>query len=159
MKYYKDTNDKPFVFEDNVTDEIIAKVETIHNTTLTEISLEDYEALIAPTFSGLQTAKISEIKQAYNTANQEDIVYMGTTFQADKDSQNLIVSALSAGMVPDGFYWKDGLNNHVHMTFEDLQGLSAIILTRRQINFNKYQDLKAQVRDTTTQVDLEKISW
>ena len=111
------------------------------------------------TFEELQKAKINELKQAYNTANQEDIAYMDTTFQADKNSQNLIVLVLSAGMVPKGFYWKDSSNNHISMTFKEVQGLSATILVRGQVNFNKYQDLKAQVRDTTTQVDLEKISW
>jgi len=35
MQYYKDTKNNPFVFEDNVTSEIIAKVEATHKTTLT----------------------------------------------------------------------------------------------------------------------------
>ncbi len=64
MKYYKDTNDNPFVFEDNVTPEIIAKVETTHNTTLTKITLSDYKTMIAPTFAELQTAKQQTIKGA-----------------------------------------------------------------------------------------------
>ena len=159
MLYYKDTNNKPFVFEDNVTDKIIAKVEITHNTTLTEITKEEYEAIIAPTFGQLQNRKIQEIKKAYEQANQLDIDYMSTTFQADKDSQNLIVSVLSAGSVPDGFFWLDTKNNQVAMTYADLQGLSGAILARGQANFIKYQDLKAQVKTATVKEDLDKIIW
>jgi hypothetical protein len=159
MKYYKDTNNKPFAFEDNASAEIIAGVEATHNTSLTEITLADYEALIAPTLAELQSKKQLEIKTAYEADNQADIAYMSTTFQADKDSQNLIVSVLSAGSVPSGFYWLDSLNNQVSMTYADLQGLSAAILARGQASFVKYQDLKAQVNSATTQDELDLILW
>ena len=159
MKYYKSTDNKPYVFEDNVTSEIIAKVEATHNTTLTEITKADYKAIIAPTFEQLQAKKLQELETVYNKANQEDIVYMSTTFQADKDSQNLIVSVLSAGSVPDGFFWLDSLNNQVAMTYEDLQGLSAAILARGQANFAKLQDLKTQVSSAMTQDELDIITW
>ena len=129
MLYYKDTNNKPFVFEDNVTADIIAKVEATHNTTLTEITKEDYESLIAPTFTELQNRRLNELKIAYENANQLNIDYMGTQFQADKESQELIAVALSAGSVPDGFYWLDLYNSKVAMTFAELQGLSTAILT------------------------------
>jgi len=49
MIYYKDTNNEPYAFEDNVTAEIITKVEATHKTTLTKITLADYEAIIVPT--------------------------------------------------------------------------------------------------------------
>ena len=62
MQYYKDTNNKPFAFEDNATAEIIAKVEATHNTTLTKITQAEYKALIAPTFAELQKAKKQSIK-------------------------------------------------------------------------------------------------
>ena len=159
MKYYKSTNNKPFVFEDNVTQEIISKVETIHNTTLTETTQADYEAMIAPTLDELKAKKIAELYQAYNNANSLDIAYMNTTFQADSYSQGLIVAVLSAGSVPSGFYWLDANNNKVSMTYTDLQGLSATILARGQVNFDKFQNLKAQVNSATSQADLDAIQW
>ena len=120
---------------------------------------EESQELLNGLFIDKKEAKINELKQAYNTANQEDITYMDTTFQADKDSQNLIVSVLSAGSVPDGFYWLDSLNNQVSMTYIDLQGLRAALLARGQLNFDKYQNLKVQVNEATTQADLDAIMW
>lgn len=159
MRYYKDTNNKPFVFEDNVTADIIKRVEKTHNTTLTEITKTDYEALIAPTFEELQASKIQEIYKAYNNANQEDIDYMNTTFQADDYSQDLIAKVLVTGSVPDGFFWLDKNNNQVSMTYADLQGLSQAILVRNQQNFVKYQDLKNKAKQATTKEELDAIRW
>jgi len=111
------------------------------------------------TFAQLQTVKLSELKIAYNKANETDIAYMNTTFQADKKSQDLIVSVLSAGSVPSGFYWFDKANNQVAMTYADLQGLSGAILARGQVNFTKLQGLKAKVKSAKTQTALNKIKW
>jgi len=103
--------------------------------------------------------KLPELQTAYDNANQLDIDYMGTTFQADKKSQDLIVSVLSAGSVPTGFYWIDRLNNQVVMTYTELQGLSGTILTRGQINFTKFQDLKVQISLAATEAELSLIVW
>jgi len=159
MQYYKDTNNKPFAFEDNATSEIITKVEATHKTTLTKITEAEYKAIIAPTFVELQTAKTQELYAAYNKDNETDIPYMSTTFQADKKSQDLIVSVLSAGSVPSGFYWFDKANNQVAMTYADLQGLSGAILARGQVNFAKLQGLKAKVKSAKTQADLDAVIW
>jgi hypothetical protein len=154
-----DTNNKPFVFEDNVTVEIIAKVEATHNTTLTEITLTDYEALIAPTLDELKAKKISELTQAYNTEIEADIAYMNTTFQADKYSQDMISKVLAVGSVPTGLYWVDTINNQVAMTYADLQGLAGAMLARGQVVFDKLQGLKAQVRSAVNETELNSIGW
>ena len=107
----------------------------------------------------VQTSKIQELKIMYNNSNQLDIPYMATTFQADKASQDLIVSVLSAGSVPNGFFWLDKANNQVAMTYAQLQGLSGAILTRNQANFVKFQGLKAKVKLAKTQADLDLIVW
>ena len=111
------------------------------------------------TFVELQIAKIISLKTDYENANELDIAYMKTTFQADKASQDLIVKVLSAGSVPTGFFWIDKANNQVTMTFTQLQGLSGAILTRNQTNFIKFQGLKAKVALAKTQVDLDLIVW
>ena len=105
------------------------------------------------------TAKLSKLETAYNKANQLDIAYINTTFQADKASQDLIVSVLSAGSVPDGFFWLDKSNNQVAMDYAQLQGLSGAILTRNQTNFIKFQELKSKVKLAKTQADLDLIAW
>ena len=103
--------------------------------------------------------KLSELETAYNNANELDIAYLGTTFQADTKSQDLIVKVLSAGSVPTGFFWIDKANNQVAMTYTQVQGLSGAILTRNQVNFIKFQGLKARVKLATTQAELDAIVW
>lgn len=107
----------------------------------------------------MKEIKINKLKQAYNTIKQTNIAYMSTTFQADIESQNFIVSVLSAGSVPDGFYWLDIANNQVAMEYSELQGLSKVILIRGQINFAKLQDFKANVGSSTTVEELDLIVW
>lgn len=109
--------------------------------------------------NGAKQSKLNELKIAYKEANQADIAYMNTTFQADKDSQDLIVSVLSAGSVPTGFFWLDSLNNQVPMTYAELQGLSGAILARNQTNFIKYQGLKAKVNSAKTLKTVNSIKW
>ena len=107
----------------------------------------------------VKQSKLQELKQAYTDASSEDIAYMNTTFQTDTASQNLIVSVLSAGSVPTGFFWLDTANNQVPMTYAELQGLSGTILVRNQANFIKYQGLKANVAQATTSEAINLIKW
>ena len=111
------------------------------------------------TLSELQNTKIAELYSSYNKSNLLDIPYMNTIFKADKKSQDVIVSVLSNSSVPYGFFWMDKANNQVDMTFTDLQGLNSAILDRVQINFVKLQSLITDVRNTTNQDDLDKITW
>ena len=158
MKFYKDKNNEVFAYSDEqLTHHVV--VDKLKD--LIAITKEEADAITNPplTFGKLQASKLASLKIDYENANQLDIDYMSTIFQADKDSQNLIVSVLSAGSVPDGFFWLDVNNNQVIMTYEDLQGLSGAILARSQINFVKYQDLKAQVSIATTVDELDLIVW
>jgi len=107
----------------------------------------------------LITKKLAELKTSYNKANELDITYMSTTFQADKKSQDLIVYVLSAGSVPTGFFWVDKSNAQIPMTFAQLQGLSGAILTRNQVNFVKFQGLKTKAKLATAQAKLDLIVW
>jgi len=124
------------------------------NATKKTLSKKDFS-----TFTELQTAKLLILETSYNKANELDIAYMSTTFQADKKSQDLIVSVLSAGSVPTGFFWVDKANARVAMTFAKLQGLSGAILTRNQVNFVKFQGLKTKAKIATTQAKLDLVVW
>jgi len=148
MKYYKDKSNQLFV------DPIVE-----NHTGLVKITKSEFNTMLLPSISELQTAKVNELGIAYNDANELDIAYMKTTFQADKGSQDLIVSVLSAGSVPTGFFWLDKANNQVPMTYAALQGLSGAILARNQTNFVKFQTLKAKVSTAKTQADLDLIVW
>ena len=108
-----------------------------------------------------KTAKLVELKTAYEADVNADIAYMNTTFQADQKSQDMITKVLAAsgGKLPAGFFWLDALNNHVPMTFADLQGLANAILLRGQQLFAKYQQLKAQVNAATTPDEVNAITW
>ena len=141
------------------------KTASIGSGTLTPTGFTEYtkgsepKELLDALFIMSKPTKLSELRTAYSDANELDINYIGTTFQADKSSQDLIVSVLSAGSVPTGFFWVDATNNQVPMTYVELQGLSGSILTRNQTNFVKWQTLKAQIKVCTTQADIDAIVW
>ncbi len=107
----------------------------------------------------LQDNKLSELEIAYNNANFLDIAYMKTTFQANKKSQDLITGILAGGAVPSNFTWRDKLNVDVSMTFAEFQGLSQDIVARGQVNWTKFQDLKAKVKLAKKQADLDLVVW
>lgn len=102
---------------------------------------------------------IQKLEIEYEIDNTQNISYMGTTFQADSKSQSLIVSAISAGNVPIGFFWRDLANVQLNMTFAELQGLSYKILERGQLNFIKWIDLKNSIVNAVNAEDLDAIYW
>ena len=105
--------------------------------------------------------KLKELETSYNNSIQQNIDYLDTTFQADFKSQELIKSTLTAsgGVLPDGFYWKDLYNNEITVTYEDLQGLAAVIFIRGQSEWLKWQELKKLVSTAVSVNDLDDISW
>lgn len=103
----------------------------------------------------LATAKATQIAlidSCYAAAEQVDIAYMSTTFQADDASQTLISKVLAAlgGTSPAGFAWADKNNVAVAMTNAQLQGLANAILARNQPLFWHAQNQKATIRAGTT---------
>ena len=117
--------------------------------------------VVVVTLAEAQKTQLDLMDTSYEAANTEPIPYMGTTFQADQDSQNLIASVITAcgGALPAGFVWYDTNNSPVPMTFVQLQGLAASILMRGQPLFNKKQQLKASIRDASTVAQVEAITW
>lgn len=111
------------------------------------------------TLDEIKLEKIAVIEDAYNAAIQQPVSYMGTTFQADENSQLLVVKSLSAGAVPVGFFWLDANNVPVTMTYVELQGLAGTMLTQGQVAFTKKTTLKAQIRAATTPADVALIVW
>ncbi len=122
------------------------------------LTQEEIDAL-KPSLEELKLDKITELEEKYQDANIQPIEYMNTTFKGDQYTQDTLVKVLSAGTVPDGFFWRDIHNNNIPMTYEDVQGFSRALLIRGQGNFVKLQTLKQQVRDATTLEEVEDIKW
>jgi len=215
MQYYKDTNNKPFVFEDNVTAEIIAKVEATHKTTLTKITEAEYKALIAPTFTQLQTAKEQSIKndlqnylKSYTLAsgtvvknsmqdqanNLKNIALSQQAMQANQwqastdvtlnsvaNISGTICLCTTAGKtdssactpptkfgvaVTDGTAeWKllgflvNTSKGREYFTPQSILEMSQEIELLLNSALTKYDDLKNQISNATTQADLDNTKW
>lgn len=106
-----------------------------------------------------QLAKITVLENAYNSAIQAPVSYIGATFQADNDSQNTLTKCLVAGSVPAGFFWLDASNVQVPMTYTELQGLAGAMLAQGQAAFVILQTRKAAVRAATTIADVQSVTW
>jgi hypothetical protein len=121
-------------------------------------------SLVPPTSEQLittaQAIQIAAIEADYQVAIQHPVEYMDTTFQADKDSQDVLTKCLVAGSVPTGFYWLDANNVQVIMTFAQLQGLAGAMLVQGQTAFAHLQAKKSAIKAvTTTVVDVQSIVW
>lgn len=106
---------------------------------------------------------LTRIKTSYQNIITADIAYMGTTFQADKESQILLDGAVGKytrqGSVPVGFWWKDASNNHISMSLAQLQGLADAIGDRIWNNFQILDARKTTIRTATTISQVEAIVW
>lgn len=111
----------------------------------------------------VQAEKLAEIDRAYDAAVQQPVAYMGTTFQADYDSQATLTKTLTAltplGAVPPGFSWWDADNNAVPMTLAELAGLAAMMLNQGWVAFQNKQAKKQAARDAQTVDDVNAVVW
>jgi flagellar biosynthesis/type III secretory pathway ATPase len=160
-------------FKDSITgniwqfDDDVANIHAFPNTPAT---LQPY-TLPSPTASQLldaaQQTQLAIIDSAYNTAMQQPVAYMNTTFQADKDSQDLMNRAITGlqaiiatgGTVPANFAWYDINNQPVTMTLLQLQELFATGVANVNALFVHKQTQKAAIRAATTVSAVTKIVW
>lgn len=121
------------------------------------------EAVPGITLAQAQAAQLALIDAAYESAMQIPVAYMGTTFQADAASQDVLTKTLSAltptGSTPTGFYWVDTANNQVAMTLIQLQGLATTMLAQGWSAFQHKQTQKAAIRAATTVAAVQSITW
>ena len=150
MPYYKDTNNQ-LHFSDSSYFEYLLPIGSV------KITDEEADALLNPplTIDQAKSIKRFEIEKSYQDDIQSDIIYLDCVFNASDTSQLLISKVISAGKVPDGFFWQDVNNNRVSMTFSQIQDFAGAILERGQRSFVKLQDLKDQLHDET---DINKIN-
>jgi hypothetical protein len=117
--------------------------------------------------STAQTTQLAAIESAYQVAIQQPVAYMNATFQADKDSQDLMNHAITGlqaivatgGAVPTNFAWYDVNNQPVTMTLLQLQGLFATGVANINTLFVHKQTQKAAIRAATTVSAVTEIVW
>ncbi|MFA6903329.1 MAG: DUF4376 domain-containing protein [Gallionellaceae bacterium] len=116
-----------------------------------------------PTLTDMQATRIALMEAEYQAAITAPVVYMSTTFQADRDSQILLDQAISIytrqGMTPAGFWWKDAANVHVAMTLAQLQGFGDAIASRVWSSFQTLDARKAAIRAATTVAQVQGVVW
>jgi hypothetical protein len=116
-----------------------------------------------PTLEQARASKLRQLESAYETATQQPVAYMGTTFQADKDSQEILTKTLTslnpAGGVPPGFAWWDADNNAVPMTLAELNGLAMVMLTQGWAAFQNKQAKKEAARLAQTVESVNLVEW
>jgi hypothetical protein len=109
-----------------------------------------------------QETQLALMESSYQAANQADIAYMNTTFQADKASTDLMTSALSilsASLGSNGVGWYDKNNNDVAMTNPQFAGLCASIFARGNSLFVHKQTQKALIRAASNVASVQAITW
>jgi hypothetical protein len=126
---------------------------------ITPLPIDNFVITAEQKLAQAQLTQIVKLRTAYIAAIQLPVVYMGSTFQADSDSQDILTKCLVAGSVPIGFYWLDVNNVQVPMTFAQLQGLATTMLAQGQIAFTKLQDKKTAVRAALTVADVQAVVW
>lgn len=118
-------------------------------------------------FSQLQVSQCAIIDAAYYNAMQLPVAYIGTTFQADLNSQSTLNKAIvslqglvaNGGSLPANFGWSDSMNVMVPMTLVQLQGLAASMLAPAWAAFSHQQTQKAAIRAATTASQVLAIVW
>ena len=117
----------------------------------------------APTAAALlavaKTAQIASLTTSYNAAIQLNVAYMGTTFQADKGSQDTLVKSLSGGATYAPTFWQDVTNAKITMTFAQLQGLAGAMIAQGLTAFNNLQTKKASVNAASTVSAVTSVVW
>jgi len=131
------------------------------------VEITDSEAIAIcnppPSLATSKADKITELEAAYQTAIQQDVSYMGTTFQADIDSQDILTKTLTtlngAGAAPSGTYWKDKSNVRVPMTLAELNGLAMAMWVQGQTWFTHLSDKKDAVTAATDAATVNAVTW
>jgi len=157
MKYYKDNQNTVYAYAaDGSQDDFIGD-----KVSMTDAEVKEH-LNPTPTLAQAQTKQKSIIKTAYQTAITAPIAYMGTSFQADNTSQDILIKVLIgmqvAGATPSGFAWLDANNVPVPMTLTELQGLYGAILARGQIEFAKRLVAKNAIDVATTIAAIEAVA-
>ena len=128
-----------------------------------EAGAEDEVLLALNGLEFFRTSQIQTLAVSYQAALQAPVAYMGTTFDADAQSQIIVAHAMLiygiAGATPDGFYFASANGAKVPMTLTQLQGLGSAIANNYLPVFQHWIELKAQVMAAMTLADVQGVVW
>lgn len=132
------------------------------------LSQAEIDALPVESLDDAKSFQLSLIERAYDVARQASIAaYMGTSFQADDNSQSLMSRTIiglqaivaTRGTIPADFGWFDVNNVKMPMTLVQLQGLYATGMASINAAFTHKQAQKAAIRAATTVSAVTAIAW
>lgn len=110
----------------------------------------------------LKLDKISTIEKARDSATHADVSALGTMWQADQRSQELLTSAITLAQsgLPLPPTWRDSFNNDLNITsISQLLSIAGAIALQTQAAYSRSWQLKAQVAAATTEAELALINW
>lgn len=166
MKYYKDSNNALWAYEDYVKDEEIKEG-------LTPITNEEFERLTTPPppsteelLANAKQAKLEEIRLKRDSSLEGGIEYQGHTFQTrEKDKlningavTNLMLDIQNTKSISE-IIWIDSNDEKVSFTpNEFLVFASSVAFHTQEITF-KANALKARVESALSVEEVEEIVW
>lgn len=125
MKYFKDSNNQVYAFEeDGSQDDFISE-------NLVPITLEEADALRFPplTLEQLQRNALAKLPFWEAAERSSGVAFKGTFWLTTSAALQDIRDCMLAGFVPNNV-WIDATRESVPMTFEELKGLWAEIVAK-----------------------------
>lgn len=111
---------------------------------------------VHPSLNESQDAQIAAVTAWYekDILLPNGVTFNGVIYQSDPKSWDALSKTISAGNVPENFYWVDANNNKVSFTMFDLQALCGVMLRERFSVFDRLQIRKSEIRAATTKDEL-----
>lgn len=110
----------------------------------------------------LKVEKLEYIENARDSSVHADVSALGTMWQADQRSQELLTSAITLAQsgLPLPLTWRDSFNNDLNITsISQLLSIAGAIALQTQAAYSRSWQLKAQVAAATTEAELALINW
>lgn len=153
MRYFKDSNNEIFGFEDDFLE---------IPSYLTPLSEEEVNTILSPSpEEALEIAKATkkvEINAKRDEAIEQDIEFNGEIFSNRKSDRDTISSYLSLSL-PENFAWIAKNNTSVPMTKKNLAALASLMFSNLNENMLKARALKNRVDASVTLEEVEAIVW
>jgi hypothetical protein len=130
--------------------------------------VQAYGSLVPQDLATVQTAKLADLNDDYDTAVQQPVSYISKggvtqTYQGDDTAvsnlSKMLLAFQGAGATPPGFFWIASDNTQVPFTYADMQGLAQAIGVNALTAFGNLQAKKAAVLAASTSAAVVDITW
>ena len=111
-------------------------------------------------FNKAKEAKFQEIAQSRYTAETAGITVNSVKIKTDRESQALIIGAALQALQDSAYTcnWKTEAG-FVSLTAEQIQAVAVAVRQHVQACFDREAGLIGQIKNATTQAELEEIQW